>query len=197
MTVTSSHEAIEIEASAQRLKDRDSYYTSQEMEAAKKVVQIMIKRFRWRKIVKRAKANDKARAVYMQGRLAVQRQTTAADHDTTLTCSDENERTELSLQGQKLVERETRGPGRAETVTIDGSMRQKPRAASKAKKNPIRASTGLEHGKEHPGRSVGAASHNATFPPTLETSTTPEQVAAGSKTPTPESSPAALTVLDA
>ena len=61
VTVTSSHEAIEIEASAQRHKDRQhqQFYDSEELAAAKKLVHRMVKRYRMRKLISQALGQGK------------------------------------------------------------------------------------------------------------------------------------------
>ena len=60
VTVTSSHEAIEIEASLKRAKDRqDDFYDPEELAAAKKLVRRMVKRYRLRKLISRAQARNK------------------------------------------------------------------------------------------------------------------------------------------
>ena len=58
VTAVSSHEAINIKPCGPRVADRAGFYDEKEMFAAGQVVRRMIKQYRWRKIVKRAKVQS-------------------------------------------------------------------------------------------------------------------------------------------
>ena len=183
MTVTSSHEAIEMEASAQRLKDRQDFYDPHEMEAANKVVSRIIKRYRWKRIIQHAKARNKVRESARRAKLLLPDPLATDPANDDATNTDSSNSVDLaalqlsfipaggnlldSSQAAKLVELEL-----SSTEAIAGPSKQKPRspsrpgerAGSRAKKRPQngkqngkQASTAQEHGREHPGRSVGGA----------------------------------------
>ena len=58
VTVCASHEAIEIERCGPRVRERETFYESKELNAANAIVRRMIKTYRWKKLLKLAEAQE-------------------------------------------------------------------------------------------------------------------------------------------